>query len=145
MRHCWTLCEASPLGTTNCIAGVTYDEFEQLFTVHLDRPLTPGVVTTIVYTDSNGTQTRGVFTSHPGNANADSFTNGFDVAVIIRALDGVPGPFGDYSTEIDHSGTLTAADMLRLIDLINGGDDLDPWGEYPWDQLPECDEICCPP
>ena len=144
MRHCWTLCEASPLGTTNCIAGVTDDGFGE-FTVHLDRPLTPGVVTTLTYTDSQGTQTHGVFTSHPGNANADSFTNGFDVAVIIGALDGVPGPFGKYSADIDHSGTVTAADMLRLIDLINGGDELDPWGEDPWSQLPECDEICCPP
>jgi hypothetical protein len=36
--------------------------------------------------------------------------------------------YGEYSCDIDHSGTTTAADLVRLLDLLNGaGEFTRPW------------------
>jgi hypothetical protein len=146
LRHCWTLCETATRGAPNCIAEVDLIEGEtDKYTVTLERPLTPGAVTTIIYTDDVGTESRGVFTAHPANANADSFAHVEDLNVILDTLQGEPGPlFGVYSTDINHSGAVTGADLLRIIDLLNGGDDYDLWGEQPLTELPQCDFTCCP-
>jgi hypothetical protein len=82
-----------------------------------------------------------VFIAHPSNVDGSGFAQGADVSVLIAALSGVPAPFGLYSTDIDRSGAATAADLLRLIDLLIGGDPYDAWLDTP---VPECGDCCLP-
>lgn len=61
-------------------------------------------------------------------------------ATMINDLNDVAPPLhGLYSEDIDHSGVFTSADLLRLIDLLNGAGAYDPWNGTP---LP--DSAGCP-
>lgn len=64
----------------------------------------------------------------PGDVNANSLVNGADVRALIDSLSGAT-PLGIHSTDMDRNGTAEPDDLLRLIDLINGGDSLPRyWG-----------------
>jgi hypothetical protein len=139
MNRCWSLCETASVPFPNDIADVV-ENGDGTFTVLLDRPMTANAVTTISYIGMNGVETRGVFHAHPANSDGNAFANGADLATIIDALGGTPGPYGLYSTDINHSGNTTAADMLRAIDLLNGGDEFLEWRDSP---RPACG-ACCP-
>lgn len=98
------------------------------YTITIERPITPGAVTTLTYTDASGTTTTGMFISHPGNVNGDDRTSVSDLLALINHLNGVSLPrFGNYSADIDRSGQMRAADLVRLIDLFNGAGAFDPW------------------
>ena len=140
MLRCWELCETADTGTDNAITSVI-DNGNGTFTVQLDRPITTNAVTTITYTDGAETETRGVFIAHPGNVDGNGFAQGADVNVLIAALSGVPAPFGLYSTDMDHSGAATAADLLRLIDVLIGGD---PYTRSLDTPIPVCGDCCLP-
>ena len=61
---------------------------------------------------------------------------------IIDVLNGVASsPWGIYSEDVDHSGAAAPADITRVIDLLNGADQFDPWLRF---LRPGC-EPCCPP
>jgi len=126
---CFTLCETAPdpafgandIDTVTDLGGGVYE-------IVLMHPITPGEATTIRY---EGTGEFVDYYSHPGNVNGDSTAQASDIDALLAVLDGAPPRFGLYSVDIDHSGTVTGADVLRLIDLLNGADLLDPWDGTP--------------
>ena len=62
---------------------------------------------------------------------AESYTpdhNPLDILSLVDILNGIEDPvWGDYSTDIDRSGSLTPLDILALIDVLNGAGQLDAW------------------
>ena len=123
---CWSLCETD-FGnhTTNAIAGIE-DHGDGVFTIHLDRPITPGAVTTLTYRGSDST---GTFMAHPGNVDGDVATAPADILALIDCLNGVPNTclWGPYSCDTDRDGTCAPADILRVIDLLGGAATFDAW------------------
>lgn len=126
---CFVVCETHtgglpPNGTTSAthLGG-------GLYSIVLNRPVTPGAVTTISYEGGSGVVS---YTTHPGNANADLFASPTDILFVIDMLNGVATPpHGVYSQDIDHSGGFNPADILRLIDLLNGADAFTVWNGTP--------------
>jgi hypothetical protein len=138
---CWSICETDSTGTDNMVTGVTFNFIDETWTLELLRPITPGAVTKIVYTDRFDTEyVAGVLWSHPGNVDGGPNADLGDIQEEIDHLNGVTPLWGLYSSDIDHSGKLAPGDLLRLIDLYNGAADFIPWGGTP---LPPCDP-CCP-
>ena len=139
-EDCWTFCETAQEGAANDFASIVDNE-DDTYTITLNRTISTGAVTTITYTDDGGTAHRGVFTSHPGNADGDSQTAPSDILKIIDYINGVSvSPWGIYSEDIDQSGVLGPPDILRVIDLLNGAGAFDVWLNTP---VPECG-TCCP-
>ncbi len=145
---CWTLCETEVEGSENNIASVVEDP-PGTYTIEFERRITPGAVTKITYTSWSGaTEETGIFTSLPGDTGADG-TSGYagglatrDVITLVACClnQSCTPPFDEYSCDIDHSGAVTGADVLRLIDLLNGS------GEFlrMWDGQSAHDDGECP-
>lgn len=129
-RHaCWQLCETADTGAPNAIADIV-DHGDGTMTLLLDRPITPGAVTTLTYTDDTGVATSGSFIAHPGNVNGDVRANAFDILAIIDSLNGAYAlPWVHYSGDVDHSGLTASADILRVIDLLAGADAFNTWND----------------
>ncbi|UCE60275.1 MAG: hypothetical protein JSU63_00710 [Phycisphaerales bacterium] len=125
---CWSICETAATETSNSIVGIT-DNGDGTYTIGLGRAITPGAVTTVSYTSSTCTVSRGRFTSLPGDASADGLSNTNDILSLIDCcLNGVcVPPFGDYSCDIGHTGTVTSLDIRRLIYLLNGAGSFREW------------------
>lgn len=124
---CWTLCETDPGESPNSIASVA-EITDGVYAITLDRPITPGAVTTISYYGDEGSTGTGRFTSHPGNVDGDGEAGPADIAALIDHLDGVdPLPWGLYGCDVDHSGDCGPGDVLRVIDLLNGAGEFVPW------------------
>jgi hypothetical protein len=138
---CWSLCETANTGTPNAIQSVAVNG--TTYTITLARPITPSAVTRLTYTDDNNATTTGTFVFHPGNVNANGFTNPQDILATIDCLNNVNPmincPWGVYSRDIDHSGAFGPPDILRVIDLLNGAGAYDPWINTP---LPTNPGIC---
>ncbi|UCC32727.1 MAG: hypothetical protein JSU86_10670 [Phycisphaerales bacterium] len=128
---CFTLCETNentalhppyqPGFETNEIISVEYNG-EGAYALTMKRPITPGEVTTISYTDGDGVASTGQFMSHPANVNSDGTAGPADILAVIDILNGVrPSPWGAYSADVDHSGAVGPPDILRVIDLLNHG------------------------
>lgn len=107
------------------IAGV--DATNDTVVIQLDGFLPQGTWTTISHMDS-GTQTKlGVL---PGDVNGDAMTTVADLDALqveIAIRDQAPGgttgatkPLPAWSTDINRSGATTPADLIELIDLMNG-------------------------
>jgi len=97
------------------------------YEVVLDHAIIPGAVTTIEYV---GDYSFASYISHPGDVNLDGVTDWRDIDALLRSLrNEKSGDYDLHRVDIDHSGTLTAADLLRLIDLLNGGDEYATWEE----------------
>ena len=125
--QCWDLCETDDNDDPNEITSVR-DNFDGTFTFQLSRPITPGAVTTLTYTDYTGVRrATGTFTSHPGNVDGNAMSDGADVTAIVAILNGGPALWDPYSMDIDRNGRFAPADMLRVIDLFNGSEDYDAW------------------
>jgi hypothetical protein len=134
---CWALCETD-VGEygPNAINEVAATG-DGTFTLTLERPVTPGAVTTVSYADDRSIAT---FTSHPGNADGDGETGPPDILALIDFLNGGTSlPWGIYSCDLDRDGECAPADILRLIDLLNGAGEFDSWDETP---LPVDPGIC---
>ena len=58
----------------------------------------------------------------PGDVDNDRFSAQIDATKIINHLTGAPTGYELYQCDIDRSGRCTAADLIREIDLLNGGD-----------------------
>jgi hypothetical protein len=118
--NCWTLCETRGTPTANDITEVVETPMGT-YTITLNRPITPGAVTTMTYTDLAGHATTGYFTSHPANVNGDSIAGPLDILDLIDALNGIRAlPWGEYGGDLDRSGLVAPADILEEIDLLNG-------------------------
>lgn len=119
--RCWSVKETALRGTPNNVSFVEANA-DGSSTLWLDRPLTPGVETTITYHGSDDTTTTGCFTTHPGDVNADGESNALDIQVLVGVLAGKTTPiWPGFSDDIDQSGTTGPRDLLRLIDLLNDG------------------------
>ena len=139
---CWWLCETSEDGAKNTIAGVD-DNGDGTFTVNLQRAISTGAVTAVVYAADDDVTHWGEFTSHPAHVDSDTPTsNDDDILVLIDVLAGnMVSPWGVYSEDADQSGLTAPADILRVIDLLNGAPQFDQWLGTT---LPNCDSCCMP-
>jgi len=127
--ECWTVCESSGGTPVNAIVDLIPGPGGTT-TLFLERPITPGSVTLIAYTDGFGSVTRGEFVSHPGNVNADAVADSIDVLWIMATLDGlVELPFDLASGDIDRSDRITPLDVLEEINLLNGAGAFDAWNQ----------------
>jgi hypothetical protein len=64
----------------------------------------------------------------PGDVDGSGTSNADDVSLLIEHLRGaLDPPLPTWQCDVDRSGRCTAADLLRAIDLLNGGDDYDAW------------------
>ena len=136
---CWSLCETRGTPTANYIAEVV-ETPTGTYTITLKRPITPGAVTTLTYTDFAGNATTGYFTSHPANVNGDSIANPLDILDLIDALNGIRTlPWGKYGGDLDRSGLVAPADILEEIDLLNGAGAYAVWNGTP---RPQATGVC---
>jgi hypothetical protein len=135
---CWSICESPAVPASIQIARV--DEAPPgIYTVQLNRTITPGAVTMLTYMDSESHKTVGRFIAHPGNVNGDSRMNAYDILVLVDFLNGVsPLPWGLYSGDLDHSGVIAPTDILTLIDLLNGTNGFAEWYGTALPDVEEC-------
>ena len=138
---CWSLCETLAEGADNGIAGVTEDTPGN-YTITLNRRITPGAVTKITYTPDSDPPSTGTFISLPADSNADGVANTVDILALIDCCLNLvcTPPYGDYSCDIDQSLVVNSADILRLIDLLNGAGAFD----RAWNLTTVHDEGECP-
>lgn len=123
--ECWSLCETASAGGANRVSSIA-PNIDGSLTIALLRPITRFAVTKITYRDDKGAEQVAEWTSHPSNANGDGFANETDVAAMVEELLEISSLLpGLYSRDIDRSGQFNAADLLELIDLLNGA------GAYP--------------
>jgi len=135
--QCWSLCESAAIGEPNGIAGVV-QRSEGIYTVTLNRPMTPGACTSILYDRGGANEQSTTFMVHPGDVGADGASNPADVLELIDVLNGAPAVFGRYSSDVDRSGASNAADVLAVIDLLNGAGCFDPWNNVAFPGCGNC-------
>ena len=89
-------------------------------------------------TDASTAETR--LKSHPGNVNADGHADASDILALIDSLRD-PNTFmlSIYQCDLDDSGECDPGDLIRLIDLLNGGGSFDAWFGT---QIPSASEEC---
>ncbi len=131
---CFAMCETATVpGEPNSITNVSANG--TTYTLTLARPITTNAVTRIAYTPNGGAPTIGTFTAHPGNVNGDTTAAPTDILAIIDCLNNVNQatncPWGNFSRDVDQSGVFNPADVLRVIDLLNGADVFDVWNNTP--------------
>lgn len=123
---CFEICETivDAEKGPNAISSVT-NMLLGRYQIILDRPITPGGVTTIRYT-GDGSWVE--YTAHPGNVNADDTSDVNDIVALIDCclLGQCEPAWGVQSCDIDHSGTWTPSDILMVIDVLNGAGALNP-------------------
>ncbi|RME38243.1 MAG: hypothetical protein D6788_07825, partial [Planctomycetota bacterium] len=141
---CWSVCETDTGGqAANEVVDVSTDGAGN-FVLTLARPITPGAVTTVTYTNDDGFTTTGVFVSHPGDVDGDGVSGAGDVLDLLNVLSAGRVPRGLVPDllrwDIDRSGAVGPADVLRLIDLLTGADGYAVWSGT---QQPACG-TCCP-
>lgn len=133
---CWTVCDTANSG--NSITSVT--EAAGTYTITLANPIPAGAVTTLTYTATDMTRTRGQFIFHPGNVNAVNTAGTQDVLDLIGALRGSFSlPYGLLSGDIDRSGVTTAIDVLAAIDILSGAGAFQVWNNTP---KPSLGQLC---
>jgi len=142
--QCWRVCETRanvplhPPYPIELFVNEVVDLRESTggrFELKLRRPVTPGEATVVAHIDVNGRVTQaGPIYALPGDVNGDGVASGDDILDLIDTLNAQPCTFqtcpsawGEFSLDIDHSGALTPADVLELIDLFNGADAFAPW------------------
>ncbi len=125
--RCFALCEsaADPALGPNAIAGVT-DLGGGAYEIVFEHAIAAGAATTLQYAGDAGFV---AYIAHPGNVSGDAAADGGDVVDFIDCcLNGTcGGGFDLYSCDVDRSGVVTASDMLRVIDLLNGASTWDAW------------------
>ena len=138
---CRSYCETDVDGSAANSVFIMEDLGGDMFKLHLAREIAPGAVATVVFFHSDGTTTSLTVTSHPGNVDGTGPSDAADISAMLAALNGNVA-FDPYAHDIDHSGTFTGRDALRLIDLHNGaGGAFDVWGNTGF---PDCFPCCTP-
>ncbi len=104
--------------------SLVYDDTRARLSVVFD-PIVPGEWTCIEHLDSRQRWCAG---SLPGDADQNRLVTVGDISALINAIN-IPPAFQPpiYATDINRSGLTTALDILRLIDLLNGAGDFEPW------------------
>ena len=92
--------------------------------VTLDERLEPSAWTTVTHLDSQTSVRLGFL---PGDVNGDGISATDDVTALMDYLGGVGDPRELWSVDIDHTLNTQPADLLRLIDLLNGAGAFDPY------------------
>jgi len=116
---------ATPAGVAPSVSDVLIDGAGGTATVILDDMIPPGQWTCIEHPASGEEWCMGYL---PADAGQDGMSTAADINALIDAINLVPGhELPDYATDIDRSGATNAQDILRLIDLLNGAGDFDPW------------------
>lgn len=93
-------------------------------TLNLSGPIEPGAWT--CFTHSSGAET--CFGFLPGDVNADQTSGPGDILEVINNLNGDLVPLLEFwQCDIDRSGKCGAADILGVIDLLNGAIKFEPW------------------
>jgi hypothetical protein len=125
---CFELCETETEGAANDLTVA--ESPEGTYTITLDRRITPGGVTTIMFAEGTDTESVGTYSSLPADTNADELSDVDDIIELVECClnqNCVP-VHGEYSCDIDHSGSNTGADVLRVLDVLNGsGDFVKAW------------------
>ncbi len=107
------------------ISNVVIDSVASTATVRLTDKITPGEWTCIEHTSSATQWCMGYL---PADASQDGFSAASDINALIDSINLVAGRIlPSYATDINRSGVTTGADILRLIDLLNGAGDFTPW------------------
>ena len=124
---CFSPCETreDPLLGPNSIQSVTYHG-AGVYELVLDHAITAGGVTTIEYLGDGSFMD---YTAQPANVDGGSFSDASDIQEHIDCcLSGLCTPvWGTYSCDIDRSLLVTPADILAVIDLLNGTQEWDIW------------------
>lgn len=129
--ECWSVCETSVIGVPNRVTSILRNA-DRTWSLTLLRPITRGAITKVTYRDDLRDKQSLALTSHPGNVDADIVAGAGDVNALLNELRGVPNlPPGPQSRDIDRSGFPTPADVLELIDLLNGAGAYTPWNNTP--------------
>lgn len=92
--------------------------------VVLQRDIEPGAWTTVTHVDSGASVQIGYL---PGDVSGDGIAEPADIPELIRVIHGFGPTLPDWSTDIDRSGRLAPADVLRAVDLLNGADAYEVW------------------
>lgn len=142
VEGCFDICETreDPLLGPNNIAGVNYHG-AGVYELVLDHAITAGGVTTIEYLGGGNFVE---YIADPANVDGVAYIDASDVGEHLDCcLSGLcTTPWGAYSCDIDRSNIVTPADILGVIDLMNGTQLWDPWfGEL----LPTRGNTCPPP
>ena len=98
-------------------------EGENRIEVLLTEAIEPGAWTTIRY-ECNGSSVRLGYL--PGDVNQDGISTTDDVAALVYGLEDI-GSGSIWASDLDRSGRLTARDILRAVDLLNGGAEFEAW------------------
>ena len=130
---CFTLCETASNGAANGVLNVIQSpngDGSSTYTITLNRPITPGAVSAITYTDDDSVRSTATYTAHPGNVNGDLTASATDIGNLINRLNGVnPGinaPWGLFSADLDRNNAVSPRDLVRLVDILNGGGAINP-------------------
>ncbi len=116
--------QSSATGSAPAILSVVPAAADSVL-VTFDRPISPGVWTTVDHLGSGGRVCLGFL---PGDANGNGTSTAADILALIDSLNQVPGRMRPYyATDMNRSGASGAADILRLIDLLNGAAAFEPW------------------
>jgi hypothetical protein len=123
--ECYRFCEttADPIWGANAIALVS-EPTPGVHELVLMHPIAAGAVTTIGIVHGPHV----AYTSNPANVDADGLTGVTDLLKLVDYLNEtqIP-PFGPYSTDIDHNGQFNGADVMALLDLLNGDETHTAW------------------
>jgi subtilisin family serine protease len=92
--------------------------------VILSRGISVEAWTTITHVDSGSSVRIGYL---PGDTNGNGVSDGTDVTTLTDAIKGPPDALQVWSVDIDRSGKLAPADILREIDLLNGAEEYDTY------------------
>ena len=122
---CWSLCVNGSPGYQNSIIDIRFASNRYIITTQV--PLPPASCAVLSYTDLNGATQNLTYYIHPGNANADGFANANDIGALLGYLNGTTPPFGHFSSDANRSGMFTPADIITLIDILNGAGPLSSW------------------
>lgn len=98
---------------------------DNTFTMTLQSPTVPGAWTRINYRWNGAGVEVGYL---PGDVDGNATNNSDDALALIAALDGQPDARPLASTDMDRSTALTPLDLLRWVDLFNGADAFEAYG-----------------
>ncbi|MCH7888762.1 MAG: hypothetical protein IIA00_05735 [Proteobacteria bacterium] len=105
--------------------SIVYDDTRARLSVVLYHPIAPGEWTCIEHLDSGQRWCAG---SLPGDADQNRLVTTGDITALINAINlSATSQAPLYATDINRSGITAGVDILRLIDLLNGAADFDPW------------------
>ncbi|MCH9001854.1 MAG: hypothetical protein IIC02_04700, partial [Planctomycetes bacterium] len=112
-----------PAGAVPGVRNVPIDSVANTATVMLDDKITPAQWTCIAHPGSGGQWCMGYL---PADAGQDRVSTAGDINQLIDSINLVAS-LPIYATDINRNGVTTGADILRLIDLLNGAGDFAPW------------------